>query len=44
MDSSSINREKSVYEITPGRIFGGGKRNKPEIADYVLEYRKLNWR
>ena len=39
VDGSRIRREKSAYEITPGRILGGGKRNKPEIADYVLEYR-----
>jgi len=27
------------YLITPGRIEGNGKREKPLIADYVLEYR-----
>jgi type I restriction enzyme R subunit len=41
VDGSRIRREKSAYEITPGRILGGGKRNKPEIADYVLEYRNV---
>jgi type I restriction enzyme R subunit len=41
VDGSRIRREKSAYEITPGRIQGGGKRNKAEIADYVLEYRNL---
>lgn len=41
VDGSRIRREKSAYEITPGRILGGGKRNKPEIADYVLEYRNI---
>ncbi len=25
--------------ITPGRLLGGGKRAKPEYADYVLVYR-----
>ncbi len=25
--------------IAPGRLIGGGKRSKPEIADYVLLYR-----
>jgi type I restriction enzyme R subunit len=41
VDGSRIRREKSAYEISPGRILGGGKRNKPEIADYVLEYRNI---
>jgi type I restriction enzyme R subunit len=41
VDGSKIRREKSAYEITPGRIQGGGKRSKAEIADYVLEYRNL---
>lgn len=41
VDGSRVRREKSAYEITPGRIQGGGKRNKAEIADYVLEYRNL---
>ena len=27
------------YPITPGRIEGLGRRGKPLIADYVLEYR-----
>ncbi len=38
VDGSRILRE---YRITPGRLQGGGKRNKPEIADYVLVYRNL---
>src|SRR5437016_5756119 len=33
---SRIRRE---YLITPGRIESHGKRGKPLIADYVLEYR-----
>jgi predicted Fe-S protein YdhL (DUF1289 family) len=33
-----ILREKQC-EITPGRLLGGGKRAKAEIADYVLVYR-----
>ncbi|MES2676628.1 MAG: DEAD/DEAH box helicase family protein [Pseudomonadota bacterium] len=41
VEGSRVRREKSAYEITPGRILGAGKRNKPEIADYVLEYRNL---
>jgi type I restriction enzyme, R subunit len=39
VEGSRVRREKSAYEITPGRIQGGGKRNKAEIADYVLEYK-----
>ncbi|WP_076592968.1 EcoAI/FtnUII family type I restriction enzme subunit R [Herminiimonas arsenitoxidans] len=35
VEGSRVRRE----HITPGRIEGGGKRSKPEIADYVLEYR-----
>lgn len=35
IEDSRVRRE----HITPGRIEGGGKRSKPEIADYVLEYR-----
>jgi type I restriction enzyme R subunit len=41
VEGSRVRREKSAYEITPGRILGAGKRNKPEIADYVLEYRNI---
>lgn len=41
VEGSRVRREKSAYEITPGRIQGGGKRAKAEIADYVLEYRNL---
>lgn len=26
------------YQITAGRILGGGKRSEPSIADYLLEY------
>ena len=36
VDGSRIHRE---YRIAPGRLQGGGNRNKPEIADYVLVYR-----
>jgi type I restriction enzyme R subunit len=36
VDGSRIHRE---YRIAPGRLQGGGKRNQPEIADYVLVYR-----
>ena len=36
VEGSQIRRE---YHITPGRIEGHGKRAKPSIADYVLEYR-----
>jgi type I restriction enzyme R subunit len=36
VEGSRIRRE---YSITPGRIEGHGRRGKPLIADYVLEYR-----
>ncbi len=36
VDGSRILRE---YQITPGRIEGVGRPNKPSIADYVLVYR-----
>ncbi len=36
VDGSRIHRE---YQITQGRLQGGGKRSKPEIADYILVYR-----
>ena len=36
VDGSRVRRE---YPITLGRIEGHGKRGKPQIADYVLEYR-----
>ncbi len=36
VDGSRIRRE---YHITQGRIEGAGRRGKPLIADYVLEYR-----
>lgn len=35
IDSSRVRREI----IAPGRLVGGGKRGKPDIADYVLVYR-----
>jgi type I restriction enzyme, R subunit len=35
-EGSRVRRE---YLIAPGRIEGAGKRGKPVIADYVLEYR-----
>ena len=38
VEGSRILREKQC-EITPGRLLGGGKRAKPEIADYVLVFR-----
>lgn len=38
LEGSRILREKQC-EITPGRLLGGGKRAKGEIADYVLVYR-----
>jgi type I restriction enzyme, R subunit len=37
-EGSRVLREKQC-EITPGRLQGGGKRAKAEIADYVLVYR-----
>ena len=36
VDASRIRRE---YRITPGRLEGLGRRGKPLMADYVLEYR-----
>jgi len=38
VEGSRILREKQC-EITPGRLLGGGKRAKAEIADYVLVHR-----
>ncbi|MBW7863311.1 MAG: DEAD/DEAH box helicase family protein [Candidatus Hydrogenedentes bacterium] len=38
VEGSRILRE---HRIAPGRLQGGGKRHKPEIADYVLVYRNL---
>ena len=35
VDESRIKREV----IAPGRLIGGGKRNRSDIADYVLVYR-----
>lgn len=40
-EGSRIRRE---YQISPGRIEGRGRRGKPSIADYVLEYRNRNTR
>jgi type I restriction enzyme R subunit len=36
VEGSRIRRE---YRITPGRLEGHGRRGKPWIADYILEYR-----
>ncbi len=36
VEGSRIRRE---YPITPGRIEGRGRRGKPLIADYILEFR-----
>jgi type I restriction enzyme, R subunit len=36
VEGSRIHRE---FHITQGRLQGGGKRAKPDIADYVLVYR-----
>ncbi len=36
VEGSRVRRE---YLIAPGRIEGGGRRGKPIMADYVLEYR-----
>src|SRR5665647_2577860 len=36
VEGSRISRE---YPITLGRLEGGGRRAKPQIADYVLVYR-----
>ena len=36
VEGSRIRRE---YQIAPGRIEGAGRRGKPLVADYVLEYR-----
>src|ERR1700694_6115358 len=36
VEGSRIRRE---YVIVPGRIEGQGRRGKPLVADYVLEYR-----
>ncbi len=38
VEGSRVRRE---YLIAPGRLEGSGKRAKPVIADYVLEYRNL---
>ena len=39
VEGSRIRRE---YQISPGRIEGGGRRAKPLIADYLLVYRNTN--
>lgn len=36
VDGSKIHRE---FRITDGKILTGGKREKPEIADYILVYK-----
>jgi hypothetical protein len=36
VEGSKVLRE---YQITQGRIEGAGRRGKPLIADYVLQYR-----
>ena len=36
VEGSKILRE---YQLTPGRIQGGGRRGKPLVADYVLVHR-----
>lgn len=36
IDGSRVRRE---FRFTEGKIEAGGKRGKPEIADYVLEYK-----
>jgi hypothetical protein len=36
VNGSRILRE---YHITPGRIEGGGRKGKAEIADYILVYK-----
>ncbi len=38
VEGSKVRRE---FQITDGRIQVGGKRAKPEIADYVLEYKNI---
>ncbi len=38
LEGSRILREKQC-QITPGRLLGGGRRAKAEVADYVLVYR-----
>lgn len=41
VEGSRILRERNC-EITPGRLQGaGGRRAKPEIADYILVYRNI---
>jgi type I restriction enzyme R subunit len=40
--ASTVSREVRVrreFQITDGRILGGGKRGKLKIADYLLEYK-----
>lgn len=32
-------RVRNEYQITKGRLLGGGKREKPLIADYILQYK-----
>ena len=33
---------REEYPITDGRLVGGGRRNPPLRADYVLQYRNRN--
>lgn len=39
VEGSRILRERDVCKITDGRILPGGRRAKPEIADYILVYK-----
>ena len=39
VEGSRVRRE---YQISPGRIEGGGRRGRPLIADYLLVYRNTN--
>ena len=39
VEGTRILRERNVNQITAGRIQSGGRRSKPLIADYILEYR-----
>ena len=45
VEGSKILRERNVYKlesgykITDGRIQAGGKRAKPLIADFILQYK-----
>ena len=39
VEGSRVRRE---YQISPGRIEGGGRHGRPLIADYLLVYRNTN--